>query len=236
MKKILFIKNNINSKLTNNNFHVKIEYINSINLAKYSNVELENLILEFDIIILGGGPQHLTNPEINDYPEIIAQVQIIKLTQKLSKILIGICLGCQIIGHTFGMGIQKMPKLCLGFNNLDKNSINFNYIKNTQDTYLSNMDFNLLAKSFSYHYDYIDWIDNTNNTDAQLVKIAQSIHNVPYIIKHSQAKIYGFQFHPEISIECIQEILQTYNYNLDNAIRDFDCNISTHFLDIFIKN
>lgn len=231
MKKILFIKNNTNSKISNNNFHVKIEYICSYSLINYSIIDLEQLIKNFDIIILGGGPQHLTSEFLNNHPEIPNQIKIIKIVQNMSKILIGICLGCQIIGLAYGMRIIHMPELCLGFSQLNTNLIDYEYINQTKNQYLTEMNFNIFEKSFSYHYDCIEWKSNT-----ELIRIAESKNNIPYIIKHYKSNIFGFQFHPEISYECIQDILQTYSITFENLMKDFDSTISTHFLEIFINN
>ena len=216
MKKILFIKNNLNSKISNNNFHVKIEYIFSNNIINFTEYELEQMVADFDLI--------------NNYPEIENQIKIVNIAHKLSKILIGICLGCQIIGLAYGMKIIRMSKLCLGFSQLNTNLINYDYINQMNNKYLNQMNFNILAKSFSYHYDCIEW---KNNTD--LIKIGESINNIPYIIKHHDSNIFGFQFHPEISFECIQEIMQNYSLTFEKIIQDFDSNISTHFLEIFLK-
>jgi hypothetical protein len=42
--------------------------------------------------------------------------------------------------------------------------------------------------------------------------------NIPYILKHKLKNIYGFQFHPEITINNINNIINTYKINIDNDI------------------
>ena len=227
--KILFIKNNI---LTENISHLKyldisIDYIFSFDIIDYNYDELNKLIDNYTIIIIGGGPQHLTFDLIKKYPEIDNLIKIVKIVQSKSKLLIGICLGCQIIGYTFGFKIVQMPNLCFGFDFLDINSINNELIK--KDTFLSKMDFNIISKSFSYHYDCIK-LDSNNELNI----IAKSISNIPYIIKHKSANIYGFQFHPEISFNHINHIFL--NYNINFSYQDFDSNICKHFFEIFINN
>lgn len=97
------------------------------------------------MILIGGGFQRLTN--IEDYPDLTEIIKLIKLVDKYDKILIGICLGCQLIAYTYGLEIIKLDKYHLGFNYLDINSINYDKIN---DNILKNIDYNLLEKSLSF--------------------------------------------------------------------------------------
>jgi anthranilate/para-aminobenzoate synthase component II len=216
-KNILFIKN-IN--LDNGNkyldyfhkyFNINLTWINSTDLIDKDYQYLNELITLYDIIIIGGGPQHIIGNYMDLHPELNNQIILVKLISKTNKLLIGICLGCQIIGKAFGYEIIQMNKLCMGFNYLESNSINYNFVKTKNDKYLSKLDFNLLSKSFSYHYDCVKIdTDNLNNLDNELKCIGYSKLNIPYIFAHSQANIYGFQFHPEVTIECISDTLYIY--------------------------
>lgn len=236
-KKILYIKNNYtgqNLDYLDKFFNVELTCLNSNYLIDKDYFYLNNLIESFDIIIIGGGPQHLIGNYLDDYPEIKNQIELVKIISKTNKLLIGICLGCQIIGKTFGLEINKMDKLCLGYNYLDTNSIDYIYISKNNDKYLSRMDFNLLSKSFSYHYDCINF---TNNQNSELFCIGYSNFGIPYIIKHSSSNIYGFQFHPEATNDCILNLFKLYpNISIkpDSNINNSD--IYLHFFQIFINS
>ena len=245
IKKVLYIKNNSNEKnfkFLEQSFNVCIEQINSIDLVGKNFNFITGLVECYDIIILGGGPQHLTKEPLNEYPEIYNQIEIIKyVNSKFSKtkLLIGICLGCQIIGLAFGHQVIQMDKLCLGYNFLSVGSINHNYISKSNDIYLSKFNYNLLAGSFCYHYDQV--LIEQDNTNSNIIIIGKSLTNIPYIIKHSNSNIYGFQFHPELTIECIKWICdnllsdksQTQHIELQES---FNPNIILHFFQVFFEN
>lgn len=252
MKKILYIKNfseGNNLECVKKFKSANIKCIQSIELIDYNTEHLIKLIELYDIIILGGGKQHLTSNNILiDYPEISNQIKLIKLiSSKYSssnKILIGICLGCQIIALSFGLSIIPMNKLVIGFDYIDLNTINNKYILNSNDKYLTNLDYNLLSQSFSFHYDCIDASNSINlNNEDKLVIIAKSIDNVPYIITNTNSNIYGFQFHPEICSNSISNVVniflenqtEKYSYLLNSSNHTQLEKIQTHFFNIFIN-
>jgi len=264
IKKILYIKNYNKGKnleyLKKFFPNTNINYIISTKLIKYTIDDLIKIIDPYDIIILGGGEQHLTsNNFLITYPEIQNQIEIVKLISTYyykSKLVIGICLGCQIIALSFGFKINQMKKLIIGFDYMDTKTINYNYINNSGDKYLDKFDYNLLSKSFSFHYDCIDCIDFNDNCSElknspsdKLILIAQSIEKHPYIISNTNLNIYGFQFHPEICIEsifCVIDLFLYTNTNTNTNTTKFNYlknssklneieNIYKHFFDIFIK-
>jgi len=59
-----------------------------------------------------------------------------------------------------------------------------------------NIDYEKLKGAFSFHKDYINF-DDSDKVISELTIIAKSINNLPYIIKHKNKQIYGFQQHPE---------------------------------------
>ncbi len=253
-KKVLYIQNNLNSQnfgFLENYFNVVVQQINSMILVNKDINYIIYLIDNFDIIILGGGPQHLTKEQIHNYPEIYNQIEIIKYIKNKTngnKLLIGICLGCQIIGLALGFEIIQMEKMCLGYNFLDTNSVNYNYIQESNDLYLSKLDYNLLAKSFCFHYDMINlWVEKNNfdlfGDKSDLVVIAKSKTSVPYIIKQSKSNIYGFQFHPELTIDSIKNAKNYFTSNefnnldniMDNLVNNYDATILFHFFKVFFS-
>lgn len=248
VKNILYIKNYYqgqNLDYLEQHFNVKLTCVNSTELIDKDIEYIKNLINHYQIIIIGGGPQHLTPNQIANHPEILNQIKLIKMISITNSniLVLGFCLGCQIIGLASGYDILSMDKLSIGFNHLDTNTINWNFITDSNDKYLVNLNYDLLKKSFSYHYDCIS-IDNnkltnlTNLTNSDLIFIGFSSNQVPYIIKHKNSQIYGFQFHPEITFNCIQNIIDSHvkldlpNYSI---LSDFNSDVSLHFFNIFIN-
>lgn len=260
-KKILYIKNYVHSSNLNylkKNFDISLNRINSVALVGFNDIGLKKLIDLHDIIIIGGGPQHLIGDFASTHPEIPAQIKLVKIFDQIvknypeykSKVLLGLCLGCQIIGLAFGYNIVKMNKLCLGFNYIDESTINFNHISSSQDKYLNKINWDVISKAFSNHNDCVDWNEfeykNENENEliqnnlTNLVCVAKSKSNIPYILANSNSSIYGFQSHPEITFDCVKNIDMTKcdcNYKLEKIemFEKISCDIHTHFFDIFIN-
>jgi anthranilate/para-aminobenzoate synthase component II len=158
--------------------------------------------------------------------------------------LIGICLGCQIIGLSFGLSVFSSKKIIIGFDYLDTNTIDYNFINNSNVKYLNKLDFNLLSESFSFHYDYVNFLDDNKLCDDKLNLIVQSTEGHPYLLTNNNLNIYGFQFHPEISLNSILDITNLFpdinKSNLEYLINDLKKSelekIYKHFFDIFVNN
>ena len=227
MKKILVILNTDNRIFDNMNLN--IYYINSIKIKNMTLHNLFILIKLYDVIIIGGGPQRLSN---QNYPEIINLMNIVKICDFLNKLLIGICLGCQIIAKFYNFKIYELYNRHIGTKFLNIDSINYNIIN--QDNYLKNINIKLIKYAYSYHYDGIYISKNYKNNNIDI--IAYSIDNIPYIIKHKTKSIYGFQFHPEATLKSI-----THRLNNDKIPYQIDVNydilfkkIKCHFVDMFL--
>lgn len=241
-------------------FNTEIICINSNNLIEFDKCKLANLIEPFDIIILGGGPQHLTESYEKLHPEILNQIELVKIITNSydynNKILLGICLGCQIIGLAFGHNIMRMNKINLGFGFINVHSVNYSFC--VKDKYLKKINWNIISKAFSHHNDYIDWNDMEQKNYSEqdkLLCLASSINNVPYIVANTNSNtnsnlnsnVYGFQFHPEITFECVKgfeyvfENNNDFNYSIKglDILDDFkqnDLEICLHFFDVFINS
>jgi anthranilate/para-aminobenzoate synthase component II len=184
-------------------------YIESSMLINIPIKILYKIVKSFDMIVISGGPQHLYM-NLNAIPEIKPLLVIVRLCSYLNKILVGICLGCQIIGMVYKMQIKKLPQFVIGHNYMDH--INSDIVK--KDKYLSKIDFSLIKQSFSFHSDGIENIPNKK------IDILALYGDIPYIIKHKKKPIYGFQFHPEANIESIMNSIKKnhVNFCIDQSI------------------
>src|ERR1700692_1879810 len=58
-------------------------------------------VTSFDFLIVMGGPQSWV--EVNKYPYLAYEITLIKEAIKEKKIILGVCLGAQLIGEAFGV-------------------------------------------------------------------------------------------------------------------------------------
>lgn len=200
--KVLVILNSPSHKFIPNSLQIAVNYIESHMLINIPVNLLYNIVKSFDMIVISGGPQHLYM-NLDIFPEIKPLLVIVRLCSYLNKMLVGICLGCQIIGMAYKMPIKKLPQFVIGHNYMDK--INTNIV--SSDIYLSKLDFSLIKQSFSFHSDMIENVPNKK------IEILALYGDVPYIIKHKKKPIYGFQFHPEANIESIMKSIKKNHVN-----------------------
>lgn len=222
MKKILYIINNDFVKsidyLSNN--YKSVEYIHNSDLSKH---KIYELVLKYDIIFIGGGPQHLTIDKINNFNELNDLLLVVRFCDFYNKILIGICLGAQIISHYYGLKIKKLNQRIISNEKFNFDYMNFDLISN--DYFLSKIDFELLSSSFRCHYDYIEYEPNI------YLELVFTTGLIPYVLKHKSKYIYCFQSHPEIEQASIYKCLEKFNANI--YIKEINKDIQKNFFDAF---
>lgn len=178
-------------------------------LKVYCEIHPFNVSLEFiknfgaKAIILSGGPCSVYE---NNAPSISKEIF------DLSLPILGICYGMQLICHMLGGKVEKAEKKEYGQHSMDilKNSFLFSDIPNPTKVLMS-------------HGDSVIEIPEGYDLTAKS-------ENTPYCaIEHSEKKIYGIQFHPEVihSVDG-QKILANFlfkianieaNWNMDNFIK-----------------
>ena len=196
MKKYLVIVN-----FEREDFYIdkeNIKYLDYKRLLVIPNSELDKLLEGYDGLVLSGGPQHL--PYFDNYPELLKEIYLINFAIKRNLIILGICLGFQLINHYFGNVVTTLEKCVVGCNKINTETFN-----NYDDEILKKIDINLLSQGFSFHYDGVK-----NNLTKDLLVIANDFNNNVYFVKHKNLPIYGIQLHPEAEYYEIKKCLKKY--------------------------
>lgn len=196
MYNILIIKNGycetyidkIINKIVQANITIINSYLPSIKNINYTS---EEYIKKWNHIIILGGYQSLV--EINKYPYLYNVIKLIKIAVSLNIKILGICLGCQLIGKAFGNNIIHMKNNEIGYHSIIKLTDN-----GLNDTIFNNC--NNLDNILSFHTDIIKVNPKSN------LQILGTYNNLPYIIKYKSA--YGVQFHPEVNLNILKYYLK----------------------------
>lgn len=155
-------------------------------------------------LVISGGPQFVT--EIDKYPELYLELELIRIAANAGKLILGICLGFQLINHFFGNTVVRLEESRIGCGYFDTASVD-----TVGDYRLQQIDFSLFDAAFSFHSDGVRY-----NTSPELITVAKSRCDSPlvYAVRHRTLPIYGFQIHPEATTEGIRGCLERYGEEL----------------------
>jgi len=170
------------------------EYGHQLNATKfYENFVLPKLS-EFDILIVLGGPMNIDNT--NEFPWLKQEKEFISKAIVANKIVIGICLGAQLIAQILGSKIIKNPDTEIGFFNIELTAEG----KNS----------NILSE-FERRNTVFHWHGDTFDIPKDAINLASShaCKNQAFLYKNN---VLGLQFHLEMMPGNIKEIIE---YNRD---------------------
>ena len=159
------------------NNNTKVFRNNEINIEKIYD-------LNPDKIIISPGPSHPKNSGI-------CREVVDEFGKKIP--ILGVCLGHQVIGYTYGSTIEKAPTIFHGKTSLVQHN-NHHLFKDVPSPFNAMRYHSLIIKEESM---------NTN-----FEKIAWTSDGLIMGISHKEFKLYGIQFHPEsIGTEFGEQIL-----------------------------
>tara|TARA_R110000868_G_scaffold14120_5_gene65981 strand:+ start:4992 stop:5684 length:693 start_codon:yes stop_codon:yes gene_type:complete len=171
----------------NHEFHLYSPY------KAIKNIDIDS----FDWIIIMGGPQSAL--EINKYPYLQYEIDLIKQAITANKKVLGICLGAQLIGEAFGVKTEKSTEKEVGVYNI-------NLTKDAKE--------DILFKDLPCEIPVIHWHNDMPGLTKESVVLAQSKGCPRQVIKYAD-KIYGFQCHFEITLLSIKKMINKLHDDLD---------------------
>jgi anthranilate synthase component II len=155
------------------------EQLRSLRAVTYKTIYNDKInsenIKSFDKILISPGP---------GTPSQIGQVKALIKEYAPVKSILGVCLGHQAIGETFGAMLKNLPNVLHGI----REKV---FIKNNND-YL----FDQIDNSFEAGL-YHSWIISKDNFPGSLEITAVTSNGGIMAISHRQYDIKGVQFHPE---------------------------------------
>lgn len=151
---------------------------------------------DFDCLIIMGGPMRVYD-DTNKYPWIVNEKKFIEQSIKENKMIIGICLGAQMIADVLG------AKVYPGKNK----EIGWFPIKKTGNTSILDSIWPDTFYAFHWHGDTFDIPEN-----AAHILESTACKNQGFIY---QDKIFAFQFHLESTKESIEQLISNCGQELE---------------------
>lgn len=200
------------------------KFLHYSKLLELKQSDLELLLDDAEGLLILGGPQHI--PEIEKYPELFIELQLLEIAIRKRIFIMGICLGFQLINYYFGNTVRSLESPCIGCGFLDISTFS-----SYADEKLAKLNLEILGHCFSFHYDGV-----FENKSSELQTVALSNSGLIYVVKHVDLPIYGVQFHPELSFESLHGCLKKYDVcaNCMSCESVFD-DIRKHFFEVLFE-
>lgn len=164
----------------------------------YKGDSLPNRTDIFDFLIILGGPQ---SPDTQDCPyfDPDKEKKLIKQAIKDNKLVLGICLGAQLIGDALGANFTRSPKKEIGVFDLELTEAGKNH---------------KIFSDFPTIFPVGHWHGDMPGLTSDAIVLAKSKGCPRQIIQYTE-KVFGFQCHFEFTIKCIERLIKHCKHELD---------------------
>lgn len=164
--------------------------------------ESQSEINEIDFLIVLGGPQSpATSLEECPHFDSRAEQNLIKKCAEAKKIVLGFCLGAQLIGESFGAKFEHSPQKEVGVVKISLTD------EAKKDAFF---------KDFPQDFDCGSWHNDMPGLAKESVVLAKSEGCPRQIVRYAK-KVYGFQCHPEFTKEVVSLLLRDSSADIADA-------------------
>lgn len=143
---------------------------------------------DFDFLIIMGGPQSPSQQSL--YPYLTHEIQLIQKSITANKLILGFCLGAQLIGEALGAKTLKSPEKEVGI---------FPIILTEEGKK------DPVLQGFNESFNVIHWHNDMPSIPKEAVLLASSL-GCPNQAFRYKNHVYGFQFHMEITQENAEDM------------------------------
>lgn len=165
----------------------------------YNNQSLPSLN-DFDWLIIMGGSMGVYDEET--YPWLSREKEFIKKAINSGKIILGICLGAQLIADALGAKIHKNKYREIGWFNINKSL---------------EAESTILSTAMPEQIEVFHWHGDTFDIPEGAISLARSegCENQGFIMDD---RIVGLQFHLETTLLSAQELIENCRDQLDGSL------------------
>jgi GMP synthase (glutamine-hydrolysing) len=161
----------------------------SFKIEKPYKQEVLSNIDNFDFLIVMGGPQ--SPIEIEKYPYLKNEIELIRSAIEQNKKILGFCLGAQLIGEALEAQTARSPEKEIGVYPL---------------TLTEEAKNDPLLKNFPESFPVIHWHNDMPGLTNESVILASSLGCPRQIVRYKD-NVYGFQCHLEITLDGIKTMI-----------------------------
>ena len=144
---------------------------------------------KYAAIIILGGP--MNSDQIDAYPNLVTEVEIIRQAVARDMSVLGICLGAQLLAKALGGSVQRNPLREIGWYDVDLTEAG------EADPVLS---------TFARRQQVFQWHEDGMSLPPGTVHLASSSRSNIQAFRHGE-HAYGFQFHLEVDSSLIERWL-----------------------------
>ena len=152
-------------------------------------------LASFDLLVVLGGPMGVSDVAL--HPWLLEEKALIKSAIEADKLVVGICLGAQLIAECLGAKVYANPQKEIGWFPIEKTG-------------------HFFFKSLPAAFDAFHWHGDTFDIPRQAVHLASSaaFRNQAFLYKK---RVLALQFHLEIKAGGIQALIENAKAELQKA-------------------
>jgi len=156
---------------------------------------------DFDTLVIMGGPMAVY--EFYKYPHLVIKSRLIREAINRDMQVIGICLGCQMIAHCLGAEVYPGHKEEIGWYHIELTG------DGLRDPFMRGLARHPRVGDFWKRFKVFHWHGDTFDLPLGAILLASSHLYKNQAFRYGN-RVYGFQFHVEVTKDMISEwILDT---------------------------
>ena len=168
-------------------------------LHPYQNGNLPRQLLDYDGLALGGGGQSAY--ELENYPYLCAECDLVRQAVLASKPILGLCLGAQLMAQALGAKVYAATQKELGFFPV---------------TLHPDASFDQVLSALPARFPATHWHGDTFTLPAGAACLGSSAMTPHQIIRYGK-KGFGFQFHLEMTPALFEELVMDAREDFSDA-------------------
>ena len=161
--------------------------------------EIPPLLEEFDTLVIMGGPMAVY--EFDTYPHLVMGSRLIREAINRDMSVLGICLGCQMVAYCLGAEVYPGQKEEIGWYHIELTG------DGLRDPLMRGLAKHPRVGDFWRRFKVFHWHGDTFDLPLNAVPLAKSRLYKNQAFRYGN-KVYGFQFHIEVTKDMISEWMQ----------------------------